>query len=410
MTDSPQSVKSVFADLTGDVPIDAKFIKRIHDYQMEFVNKNEEHIEFFGGNLLGVNPIRFLPSDRDYWFDEVLTIDDMALQNELYKLKTINRDHKVASDVMNLSCAWAIHAIYTSPHLTPAQKHEGMIDVALVLQYKFLTSIMWRQFKYPADKATAQATYNELTRKFALKVCGSWKALLLQRAQDIIEATSIHHATIQKFAPDSAIIYMVNDIQGRLREIVKAMVAVFYRVKSEGGKVLVNKSTHMEEGIVLVRDVDRPGSSYLRYAHDIIDDRQTFVRDELVGIICDAMHTMSPKLFRETLEWMAVNHRTTHGKKIDQFLDETIIHAYEFVATQRSLQGSRQGLVEMLVKLRNLYMASRMVDPTLILMRDLAEGIVRSAVSTTNATVIASLRTGIEMYVVLRVFTKQYYT
>lgn len=410
MTDTLQSVKSVFAEHSGDVSIDVHFLKRLHDYQLGFINKNADHVEFFGGNLLGVNPIRFLPSDRVQWFDDIICVDDMALQTDLYKLKTINREHKVASDVMNLSCAWAIHAICGSPHLTMAQKHEGMIDVALILQYKYLTSIMWRQFKYPADKAVAQATYNELTRKFALKVCGSWKALLIQRAEDIIATSSIHNQTIQKFSPDTSIIYMVNDIQGRLREIVKAMVAVFYRVKQEGGKVLVNKSTHMEEGIVLVRDMDRPGSSYLRYIHEIIDDRQTYVRDELVNIICDAMHTMSPKLFREVLDWMSINHRTNQAKKIDQFVDETIIHAYEFVSTQRALQGSRQGLVEMLVKLRNLYMASRMVDPALVLMRELAEDIVRSAVNTSNPTVVASLRTGVELYVVLRVFTKQYYT
>jgi hypothetical protein len=405
------TILSVFQSLTTDVAIDAGFVKRIHDYQEAFCHKNEDHVQFFGGNLLGVHPIRFLPSDRNTWFDDIIQVDDLALQEDLYKLPTIDPNHKVASDVMNQSCIWAMYAIANSPHLTPAQKEQGLIDTALVLQYKYLTSIMWRQFKYPADPALAQATYNALTRKFALKVTGSWKALLIQRAKDIISNSSIHHRTIQTLSPDQAVIYAINDIQGRLREIVKAMVAVFYRVREEGGKVLTNKATTVEEGgIVLVKDVDRPGSSYLRYIHEVIDDKQTFVRDELVKIICDAMHTMPPKLFVETLEWMAVNHRASPGKKIDTFLDETVIYAYNFVAEQRALQGSHQGLTNMLIKLRALYMASRMVDPQLILTRDLSEDLVRMAVHTQNATVIASLRTGIQLYVVLRAFTKSYYS
>ena len=409
------TIKSVFAGLTGDIPIDAKFIQRIHEYRVSFQNRNSDHIAFFGGNLLGVSPIRFLPSDRNRWFDDVLTIDDLALQDELYKLPVINPEHKVASDVMNLSCIWAMYAIHSSTHLSPSQKEAAIMDVALVLQYKFLTSIMWRNFKYPADPAIAQATYNALTRKFALKVCGSWQALLVQRAKDITAHSSIHYRTYTTFSPDSStggIIYMVNDIQGRLREIVKAMVAVFYRVKNEGTRVMLNKSTEIEEGgIVLVKDVDRPGSSYLRYAHEIIDDKSTFIREELVKIIVDAMHTMPPRLFNEVLEWLSVNHRAPAvSKKIDRLLDETVLYAYHFVSEQKALQGTHQGLVNTLVKLRALYMASRMVDPTLILTRDLSESLVKSAVSTKNATVIASLRTAVQLYIVLRVLTKRYYT
>jgi hypothetical protein len=404
------TIKSVFAGLVGDIVIDTKFLERIHTFQTTFLNKNEEHVSFFGGNLLGVNPIRFLPSDRNKWFDDVLGLDDLALQDELYKLPTIDPNHKVASDIMNQSCVWAMYAIANAPQLTPHEKEQGLLDVALVLQYKYLTSIMWRQFKYPADPALAQATYNALTRKFALKVCGSWQALLVQRANDIISPTSIHYRTYRTLAPDSAVIYMVNDIQGRLREIVKAMVTVFYRVKEAGGKVLITQSTVEAEGITVVRDVDRPGSSYLRYIHEVIDDRTTFVRDELVKVVCDAMHTMPPKLFVETLNWMSINHRTSYQRKIDQLLDETIIYAYGFVAGQQTLQGSHQGFVNMLVKLRALYMASRMVDPALILTRDLANSIVRAAVPTKNATAIASLRTGVQIYIAIRAMAKNHYT
>lgn len=405
------TIKSVFEGLTADIPIDHKFIDRIRAFETDFSTKNADHVAFFGGNLLGVHPVRFLPADRNRWFDDVLTIDDLALQDELYKLPTIDPNRKVASDVMNHSCIWAMYAIHTSRHLSASQKEAALVEVALVLQYKYLTSIMQHNFRYPADPAIAQAAYNALTRKFTLKVCGSWKALLLKRSQDILAHSSIHYRTYTTLSPDDAVIYMINDIQSRLREIVKAMVAVFYKVKEEGSKILFNKSTELQEdGITLVKDVGKPGSSYLRYAHEIVDDKATFIREEIVKIICSAMHTMPPKLFREVLEWLSVNHRTPVGNKIDKLIDETILYAYQFVSEQKALQGSHQGLTNMVVKLRALYMASRMVDPTLILTRDLSEVLVKSAVSTKNSTVIASLRTGVQLYIVLRTFAKPYYT
>lgn len=188
------------------------------------------------------------------------------------------------------------------------------------------------------------------------------------------------------------------------------MMQVFYRVKEQGTRVTTNKATIELDGVIQVRDVHRDGTTYIRYLHEVIDDKQTFVKEELTKIVCDAMHTMTPRLFIQTLEWMSVNHHTKVGKDIDKLLDETIIYAYNLVSTQRSYQGTHQGFVNLLVKLRSLYMASRMADPTLILCRDLAEKIVKEGANTNNATVIASLRTGVQMYLVLRALTMKYYT
>jgi hypothetical protein len=405
------TIKSVFAGLTTHIVIDAKFIQRIRDFAQGFVNRNEEHIGFFGGNLLGVNPIRFLPRDRDSWFDDVLTIDDLQLQDELHSLDTIETHRKIASDVMNHSCAWAIYAILNSTHLSPAQKEQGAIDTLLVLQYKYLSSILAHDFKYPADKAIALATYDALSQKFSLKACGSWSALLLKRAQNTLAHNSIHYQTLITHESDVAVVYFLNDTQGRLREIVKSLCTVFYRIKNSPLRYGTTKSTVEVDGITLLKDVQRNSSMYIRYFHNIVDDKQSFVRDELVRVICDAMYTMSPTWFNEVLTWISINHRVPAiAKDIDTLAEETLIFAYDLISNNQALQGSQGGLVNILTKLRALYMASRMADPVLVKTRDLAEHLVQQAVKTKNSTVIASLRTGLLLYIVLRSFSMKYYT
>ncbi|MNR52451.1 hypothetical protein D3C85_1723040 [compost metagenome] len=55
-------------------------------------------------------------------------------------------------------------------------------------------------------------------------------------------------------------------------------------------------------------------------------------------------------------------------------------------------------------------MASRMVDPTLLKMRDLADTIVNKSSTSKNKAMQASLRTGLQLYIVLRTFTMNYYS
>ena len=66
------SIKDVFKSECGHLKIDSRFVKRIMQYERDFVNRSEDHIEFLGGVLLGSPPLRFHTSDRHEWFDEVI--------------------------------------------------------------------------------------------------------------------------------------------------------------------------------------------------------------------------------------------------------------------------------------------------------------------------------------------------
>lgn len=403
------TIKTVFDDATRDVVVDTKLIQRIHAYERAFVNRNEDHIAFFGGNLMGVHTMRFRPIDRENWFNEVLEIDELSLEESIHALKSVDPAWKRASDVMNISCIWLVYAIQNSPKLSPAQKEAASIDVLLILQYKFLGSLMAHYYPYPADQATMLAVYASLNYKFALKSAGSWNVLLHRRAKDILAPKDIHRRAYMEFSPEAAILYMINDIQGRLREIVKSITRVFYEVRAKGQKITTEKSVMEIDGTAVLKDKTRKYSTYIRYTHDIIGDKNSFIRHELVNVIGDAMHTMNPRLLVETLEWMSTNHRVKGAEEVEQLVDETLIYAFELMAANRSLMSGNSGLMPLLVKLRSLYMASRMADPTLLNTKELAEKIVTNAIKTKSSSVVASVRTGVQLYLVLRALAMGYY-
>jgi hypothetical protein len=409
MIDHYDTIKQVFDDVTKDVVVDLKLVQRIHEYERAFVNRNEDHLAFFGGNLMGVKPMRFRQADRDNWFADVLQIDELSLEDGIHSLKSLDPEWKRANDVMNLSCIWAVYALLQSPKLSPQAKHEACVDVMLVLQYKFLGSLMAHFFRYPADEQVMLAVYRELNYKYALKAAGSWNVLLRNRAEEIMSPKSIHHRTYQVLGDDKAIVYMVSDIQGRLREIVKKMTTVFYQLRAKGVRIGTDKSFMDIDGSAVVKDKTRHYSSYIRYMHTVLDDKGSLIREELTNVIADAMKTMPPRLLDETLEWMHLNHRAPGHHEIEELVNETLVFAFDYIATDREILGKRSGITPLLIKLRALYMASRMSDPSLLKSKALAEKIVGQAVKTKNASVIASVRTGLQMYLVVRSLAMHHY-
>lgn len=405
-----RSIKEVFAQEMRHLKLDARLVKTISQFERYFVNKSEDHIAFLGGNLLGTPPLRFHQSDRNAWFDEVLQVDDVVLKNEIHSLPSVDPTQRVRTDIYNLSCIWLVHALHNSSNLSARQKEQGMMDALRVMHYRFLSSLMAHNFKYEPDRTLAAATYAALSYKFALKQKGSWAALIESRCEDILSRNSIHAKTIERFDDDEEVQYMVSDIQGRVREIVKKMVHVFYEVQKSPTRVQSRSSLVDLDGQMHVRDLTRQNSRYKRYIHTTLADRNTFIRKELVGIVGDVMHTMPERHLTTALEYMADNHGRRGDPKIQALVDETLLHAFEFINENRREFRNSVDLATLISRLRSLYMSSRSSDPSLLKMRDLSLAIVKRSVKSNNKSLLAAVRTGCMLYVVLRTFTMNYYS
>jgi len=403
------SVLEVFNEECKTLVLDIHLVKRLLKYQTDFVMKNQDHQEFFGGNLTGVHVVRFTDADRNRWFHEILEVDDGPLEERLLALPTINAEYHVSSDTMNLSCIWLAHALFNSSLLNKEQKHEAMVNVFLVLQYKYLTSRLFRHFIYPADKATAEATYAQLNYKYAIKVYGSWSALLLARAEEIISESSIHYKTITEMKSDKDVVYMLNDTQGRIRDMLKNIYDVFKRVHEQGTRIITTSSVIEHEGVEVLKEKTHDIMSYKRYIGSIISDRNSFIRLELVSIIEKLIYTMPSKPFMETLEWMSDNYRQHGATVIEEILDETLVHCFDYISNNKDVIRSTTDYATLLSKLKGVYMSSRSTDVVLLSLREKVETMVKMATHNRNESVISSVRTGIMLYINIRTLTMKHY-
>ncbi len=262
-------------------------------------------------------------------------------------------------------------------------------------------------FKYPADEATAMATYAALSKKYSIKQHGNWYGVLLNRCMDIVDHQSIHYQTIVKFNDDDAIIYMIQDIQGRLRDVIKKLWKVFEMVRTQNAKILSNSGMIELDGKLMVKDLSRDLPPYKKYIEDVVLDKGRFIKPELVNVITDAITTIPDKLMYEALEH--INAKVATDKNIQQFIDKIAVHAFQTLLEHGNTKQLLQNKALLISRLKALYMASRSSDPLLLEMRDLGVKIFKKAVNTKSTSTLAAVRTGVMLYITLRMFAKDYY-
>lgn len=403
------SIKAIFEEECSDLKIDFSFYKKICELEARFVNKKQEHIEFFGGNLTGVHTVRFTDEDRDRLFIDILQVDDRVLEDRIYHLPSINKEWKISGSVFNIACIWIMHAFDNTHLLDEEQKHDGKLRICLYLHYKFLTSILFRFFKYPADPEVAAATYAQLSYKYVLKQYGSWGATLHARAEEVIAAHSIHTLTIKKLE-DERVVYMLNDVQGRIKDMLKNIMALHMKISEQGTRISRSNALIETDGEMILKDSAKNIAVYTRYIRSIIPDANSFIRQELLDVIANVMQTMPPKLLYQTLKWCSDNYGHLDTNGVEKTIDGIMEHAFEFISGNRGVLRAKGDLMGFLSKLRGTYMSSRSTDESLIKLRRDVEDIIKMATKTKNDSVIAAVRTGFALYICLRAFTRDHYT
>lgn len=402
-------IKTLFETNCQDLVFDEKLAKKVSGYQIGFVNKNEEHMVFFGGNLTGVQVVRFTTADKDKWFSEILEADDIVMEEALLEVNAIDKNWHVATNIFNMSCLWVIHKFLTSD-LDEKIKARAALDAALALQYKFLSSLLYQFFRFPCDSRTAQAAYAQLSYKFSLKKFGSWYATLENRCKDLVDKDGLHYQTLLRFDNDVDIIKALNDSQGRLRDMMKNIYSVLMDVHRSGVKIKTTNSLLDNDGEVSLKDKTHNLNNYTKYLQSVLGDKDSFIKLELTELIEKIMFTMSPKMFLTSLEWCSDNYIGHYNKEIDELVTETMIHSFGYMSDNRTVIKNNHDLATLLTRLRGVYMSSRSTDPDLMKLRKLSTDVIKKATKSKNENMIAAIRTGLLLYIVLRAMTYSHYS
>lgn len=412
-------VKDVFNDKCN-LSFDTKFTQKVERYLNQLITKSDEDSQFWGGPLTGTHKITFTNNDRGRWFEEILGIDESDVEDDLNLIIDAVK-YKVAGDPLSLSCVWLCHSLWNSGKLSKEKKQKVMSDVMMVMCIRFLTSRMNRHWPFPCSKAVAEATLASMSNRYAIKRLGSWLAVIRERADDTVDMVNgIHKHAISRMDIDmkssghtNSVVYVVIDNATRIKEMLKGIYNLQKMVQESGLKINSTSATYIEtDGESILKDKEQSLEIYKNYLNDIIGDKPSFIKLDLVSIIENANKTMPPQMFRNTLGYISDVYSKNNQDKIElsDLIERIMTHLLVYLYSNRNAMKNKSDIPGLLSKLKGIYTSSRTTDPLLLGIRDDMEKVVKRATKVKSTPAIAATRTGILLYIVLRAFTRNYYS
>ncbi len=398
---------SIFDSRFGTIKFNKHIADDIYQNQIRFITKGQEYIEFFGGNLTGVHVIKFTIYDENNYFD-ILDTNKEEVEDLVNKANGINKNFIVSSDPFNLLNVYITHKCLTSNFLNEKQKQSSTFNNTLLLNYRFLTSIVNHFYRYPIEKSMAEVVYNNLSFKFILKQEGTWSKTLEYRVNQILDKESIHYETFRKFNDDNKIIYLLNDSQGRLRDMIKNIYREYLKVKESG--IVYKKTSNIqldEENGDAFKDKHNGLEIYKNYLFTIVQNDNDYIKEELLSIVLDLMPMTSRETLIKTLEYIVENNG--NDSDIAKYLDLCIVYSYNQMINDINILSNNKDIGHFLLLLKNYYQSSKSKEPDLLEIRKLGDNIVKKATDIRTRITITTTRTAHFLYTVLRTYTMHYY-
>ena len=401
-----KTIKEVFDHHLRDMVFDNQFVKQVKNFQHYFLTKNDDHLHFFAEPLVGVYNIKWTTKETDMWWSDICQVDEDEVTDDYLAVPDVNPKFEISGKAINVLFLYLIHRVETSSLIKEKDKIDCKLALMSILQYKFLTSIHSNNFRLVlADKSIALETYNQLDNKFDLKRAKSWKILLEERGSILIDERGVYGRIIQRFDENKRIIDMVNDVKGRLNKSMVAIMRVFYDVKEKGDRIHHTSSTLMLEDLV-VKDLSRQQSSYIRYIQRIASNPETFIKKELRDVIVSSMKAIDEDFFDQVLVFFSQNFDNTKFKYLHTVVDDVINYTFDFMREENL--STRDSFV-IAARIRQNFMSGRANDGKVMEARKLVDKMIHTYNPKTKRMVITSERVSLMMYIVLRALFMHHY-
>ena len=395
-------------------PITDKLVYEINKWCVLYSNR-DTHPDALNTPLLGVNKLGFYTKDSQALFD--ITGVDRVEFKRVIKMSSIPSHFQVATDEFNLLVVWTSHLVEKS-NLPKDKKAQTITSLYFMLLVKFFSSLLRHYFPYGANKGTMEATIDSLTDKFDIKhqETSTWRLIMLKRAEEMNDPRNIHWQTTNNFLPDQKVIYVLTDLQTRIRSKVRGVAEKYYEMVKLGKAYGdVDLTTTNKDGEKIVRELKTSFDAMISSICNRVINVQQFVREDLIVITTRIIRNANADMMRNVLMQFS-SMATVQYQKRQQDLeskDKKLFIGYHILIVNLIQRTYRRCIMEK-VDLRNraailkkavdLYSASRINDELVLKVKDsVGSFIVKGRFSSREATQ-ASLKIAFIVYIILMSF------
>lgn len=359
---------------------------------------------YTNGILRGLSTLGLAPSD---------------IRSVISEMESVDANYRVASDPFNLFSTYLMYLIYNSS-LPEKQKQDTLIKVILFLQYKFFTSLVSHRFPFKANEAVMQATYELLTNKYEIRKLSSWGQLMYNRAVEFSQKGSIHYNTIKNYDDDKKIIYLITDIQTRLRNSINTFTQAYHKTKEDMDSL--GSYSHLGtdlEGDKTMMSVDNNLDLTIATIFNNAMVTTRFLDEQAILLASKLFAGVTVNKFRGLLiafsEKAVVDAKSGKLDKVTE-KDNKVVYVGARIIIQKIIQASYRHAINTkanlkdkvgLLKLfKDAYASSRISDEGILLVRDSCTNMVTELYSKSlkSATMIPTYRLAFIMYILLLSF------
>lgn len=406
---SNQAILPIFDKMAQFLEITPKWALNLQKYVYGFITRKvgmTDHMAFFGAPYLGLEKITFTTADRNQWFSEIFDADEDELRENLHACTAINKEWAVVGDAFNMTIPYLLYRINKSK-LDEKTKHRAMVDVVSMYHYKCLTSIVHNDYPFIARKEVVLETYNRLSLKYDIKRYGSWRALIEARAEYIINPkTGIHYDAWSKMNDDKKIVYMVGDIQNRLRRAINDINKVFHDVKNKTNIVKTESARVTLSDELSIKSVTKEVNQHVQYLDRILTEESSFFKEELMGYVTGVLDNVRVDMLTQVLQEFPKRFNNPKKPEYKLFAETVVLHMFEYLHANGI---KKSNVYNVLIKMRGAYGASRSNNDMVKTIRDLGDQIVVEITGRTTPQWVLGVRTAFSLFIVLRVISKDYF-
>lgn len=397
-----KDLNDFFKTHLAHIKVDKKLAFEISRFRIKWLSKTPDHVAFLGGNLTGTNIVRYTKDDEEFFFVDILGVDQDELQKELYKVPGINRNFNVSSDINYQTFIWLIREFLHNSKLKKSDAEEAAMDVFRLFSYKALSSLLVRRFKFTLDEETALAVYEKLSNRFLIKKLGSWQAVIDYRAQDLISPKGLHAKALKRYRVKDAV-EIANDVQGRYRKAMNAIFSVIVEVKEEGEKISLRSITQKDaDGNNTIKDFSRTPGRLRETIIRLSTIPHDFIRDDIIHVTYQIVHTARRGDLDAILQYVTTTSDIDTRANINKLLEGIVSHSLEYLNTKGISDVTAEDIDLAINYLKGFWMASKIPNPEIRETRDLGNGLAYEVLKTTNKSRLSSARTAFFIYVIIR--------
>lgn len=408
-----RNLKELFDDYFKHVKFDKALAVELRDFLQEFMTRNEDHVKFFGSTLIGVYRCTFTPSDQNRIWGNILEIDRLDFASNFLRLPSIDPMHKVERDPTNMLFIYLLYRFKKDGKLNPNAYIQTATIILMIMQIKFITSMINWDYRYLVDKDLAVTVNNKLSRKFILRRFDTWKEVLHYRAEQWITDTRREgfkriQGVLTKFGDDTECKAVMVGVHGKCNSTRVAYNTVFHDVK-ENERAIQSRSLLGEvEGDRAFLDRASIINMYTEYGLTVCRTRDDLIKDDLVSIILENSSGVTYKSLFRTLKYIVENFSNKKTPEVYNFVNDILIFTLNYMRVKR-IDPSH--LITVFKDVKGGLTSARSADRLLLQARENGDKIIDKAIKANKLShSYTAIRTSLMLYILLRTLTKNYYT